>query len=78
MVGRYYETVKGTLHEEEGEEKKEKGKSKRLLEIVVEPGLSNKYQLRDEMNIIYFLDLEKSMPEWPWAFKRKGTADGFF
>jgi hypothetical protein len=45
--------------------------SKRELEIVLEEGVSNKYQLRDEMNIIYFLDLEKSMPEWPWAFKRK-------
>jgi len=59
-------------------EKKEKGKSKRLLEIIKEPGISNKYQLRDEMNIIYFLDLEKSMPEWPWAFKKKGVTNGFF
>ena len=59
-------------------EKKEKGKSKRLIEIIVEPGISNKYQLRDEMNIIYFLDLEKSMPEWPQPFKKKGVTDGFF
>jgi len=41
----------------------------RNVETIVEPGISNKYQLRDEMNIIYFLDLEKSMPEWPWPFK---------
>ena len=59
-------------------EKKEKDQQKRLLEIIVEPGISNKYQLRDEMNIIYFLDLEKSMPEWPWAFKKKGVTNGFF
>jgi len=59
-------------------EKKEKGQQKRLLEIIIEPGISNKYQLRDEMNIIYFLDLEKSMPEWPWEFKKKGVSDGFF
>ena len=59
-------------------EKKEKGQQKRLLEIIIEPGISNKYQLRDEMNIIYFLDLEKSMPEWPWAFKKKGVSNGFF
>ena len=59
-------------------EKKKKDQQKRLLEIIVEPGISNKYQLRDEMNIIYFLDLEKSMPEWPWAFKKKGVSDGFF
>lgn len=42
---------------------------KRELERVIEPGLSNNYKLRDEINIMYFLDLEKSMPEWPWAFK---------
>lgn len=40
----------------------------RELELVVEPGLSNQYILRDELNIIYFNDLEKSMPEWPWSF----------
>ena len=59
-------------------EKKPKSKTdKRELEIILEPGISNKYQLRDELNIIYFLDLEKSMPEYPWAFKTKGQ-DGFF
>ena len=47
---------------------------KRKLEIIEEKGLSNTYQLRDEINIKYFLDLEKSIPEWPWPFKikRKG------
>ena len=50
----------------------------RELEMIVEPGICNKYQLRDEMNIIYFLDLEKSMPAWPWAFQRKETQNGFF
>lgn len=50
---------------------KDKGAS-RLLEIIEEEGVSNRYQLRDEMNIIYFQDLEKSMPQWPWAFKPKG------
>jgi hypothetical protein len=50
---------------------------KRKLEIILEDGISNRYQLRDEMNIIYFLDLEKSMPEWPWAFKMK-QQKGFF
>ncbi len=47
---------------------------KREVELIVESGLCNRYQLRDELNIIYFLDLEKSMPEWPWPFKiRKQT-----
>ena len=50
---------------------------KRMLEIIIEDGISNRYQLRDEMNIIYFLDLEKSMPEWPWPFKTKKRKGGF-
>ncbi len=54
-------------------EKKPKDKNtQRLLEIIEEDGLSNRYQLRDEINIIYFQDLEKSLPEWPWPFKRQG------
>lgn len=54
-------------------EKKPKNKNAlRLLEIIEEDGISNHYQLRDEMNIIYFQDLEKTIPEWPWAFKLKG------
>lgn len=44
----------------------------REVEAVIEDGLCNNYKLRDEVNIIYFLDLEKSMPEWPWPFKAKG------
>ena len=54
--------------------KGQKGK----VEIIVEPGVSNIYQLRDEMNIIYFLDLERSMPQWPWAYKGKNTQKGLF
>ena len=46
----------------------------RELEIMEEEGICNRYQLRDEMNIIYFLDLEKSMPEWPWPFKKQGIS----
>ena len=53
------------------QKKKDVKNNKRLLEIIEEKGISNQYQLRDEMNIIYFLDLEKSMPKWPWAFKRQ-------
>lgn len=50
---------------------------KRTVEVIIEDGISNRYQLRDEMNIIYFLDLEKSMPEWPWPFKTKKRKGGF-
>ncbi len=58
-------------------EKKIKGQTERMVEIIEEPGISNKYQLRDEMNIIYFLDLEKSMPKYPWAFQHKKVMKGF-
>ncbi len=54
------------------------GKHKRELEIILEPGLSNTYQLRDEINIIYFLDLEENCPKWPWPFKTKEVQNGFF
>jgi len=43
----------------------------REVEKIVEVGLSNDYKLRDEMNIIYFMDLEKYIPEWPWPYKKK-------
>ncbi len=59
-------------------EKKPKDKTaSRMIEIIEEPGICNTYQLRDEMNIIYFLDLEKTLPEWPWPFKRTNKAVGF-
>ncbi len=48
-------------------EKAGKGKVERM----VESGLSNDYRKRDELNIIYYADLEKSLPEWPWPFKLK-------
>jgi len=63
---------------ERWEDPKPKSKSiKREVEIIIEPGISNKYQLRDELNIIYFMDLEKSMPEWPWEFKDRRKSKPF-
>lgn len=53
------------------EKKPKDKKALRLLEIIEEDGIANRYQLRDEMNIIYFQDLEKALPQWPWAFKQK-------
>lgn len=50
----------------------------REVEIIVEAGVSNRYQLRDELNIIYFLDLEASMPVYPWAFKVDTAQKGMF
>jgi hypothetical protein len=52
--------------------KKPENKSeKRVVEEILEDGISNRYQLRDELNIKYFLDLEESMSKWPWPFKRE-------
>ena len=56
-------------NEKWAEKKPTDKKALREMEIIEEVGISNRYQLRDEMNIIYFLDLEKTMPEWPWQFK---------
>lgn len=51
---------------------------KRLLETIVEPGLSNTYQLRDELNIIYFQDLEKFFKPWPWNFETGSVLNSIF
>ncbi|KKM77523.1 hypothetical protein LCGC14_1369130 [marine sediment metagenome] len=51
---------------------KAKGKAREVEEII-EPGLCNDYKKRDELNIIYFLDLEKNIPKWPWSFKLKSS-----
>lgn len=58
-------------------EKKDKTKKERLLEIIIEDGLCNNYKLRDEINIIYFMDLEKSIPKYPTVFKLKNKTKGF-
>jgi len=47
--------------------------AKRQVECIEEPGICNQYHLRDEMNIIFYLDLEKSLPEWPWQFTPVAT-----
>jgi len=60
------------LQENERWAQAKKGMSKgekRRVEILIEEGVSNKYQLRDEVNIIYFLDLEKSIEKYPRQFK---------
>jgi hypothetical protein len=36
----------------------------RTVETVIESGYVNDYKQRDELNIIYFLDWEKSFPDW--------------
>jgi len=41
----------------------------RPVEEIVEPGLCNEYRLRDRINIIFFKELEQTMPEYPWAWQ---------
>jgi len=46
----------------------------RIVEKVIEPGLSTEYRLRDELNIKFFLDMEEYLPPWPeQKFKVKST-----
>ena len=33
--------------------------------IVIEKGLCNSFKLRDEFNMLYMLELESNLPEWP-------------
>lgn len=49
----------------------------REVEIIIESGLCNEYVQRDELNAMYFVDLEKSIPEWPWPFKLERKGSGF-
>jgi len=67
-----YKVVPGdyTLGENERWIKGKKGDKSREIEIVIEKGLANSYKLRDELNIMYYIDLQNSVPKWPWAFKQ--------
>jgi len=58
-------------------EKKNGSTDPRKIEIIEEPGISNKYTLRDELNIIYFNDLQKNMRSWPWKFNINKTPNLF-
>lgn len=48
----------------------------REVEEILESGLCNDYKQRDELNIIYFLDLEKNWRAWPWPFQPR-VSKGF-
>ena len=54
---------------------------KQILEYIHAKGYTEKdiaenYQKRDEMNIIYFQDLEKNLPTWPWPYQPKQAGKG--
>ena len=43
-------------------------KTKRKVEKIIEKGLCCSGEMRDALNLLYFLDLEKNQPEWPWPY----------
>jgi hypothetical protein len=47
------------------------------VEVLVEPGLCNDYRARDQLNVMYFRDLERAMPEWPQPFTAVQSKEGF-
>ncbi|MFA5398019.1 MAG: hypothetical protein WC346_18550 [Methanogenium sp.] len=40
----------------------------RKVEVTISPGLSNNGELRDRFNLLYFLELEKFIPKYPWRW----------
>jgi len=38
---------------------------------IVRTGVSNTHYLRDQINMLYYIGVQNSMPEWPWAWKPK-------
>jgi len=72
MVGSEYE-----LKEDEVFVSGRKGDEERRVEIILERGVCNDYKLRDELNVQYYIDLQNSVPEWPWAFQIN-QKKGFF
>lgn len=51
----------------------------KLVEEILERGVCNDYKLRDELNAIYFMDMEKNSRPYPWPFilPRKKEVVGF-
>lgn len=49
-----------------------------LVEVIVEPGLCNQHELRDQLNTEFYLDLEASIPPWPWTWRPPSRANTLF
>lgn len=46
-------------------------KNKDRVEVIVDKGLCCDGELRDKLNLIYFLELEKNQPKWPWRWESR-------
>lgn len=49
-----------------------------LVETIIEEGLSNNHALRDQINLLFYLDLEKNTPTYPRAWKPKSKITTLF
>jgi len=38
------------------------------VEVIESPGLINDYTVRSKANALFYMNLQKQMPEWPWSF----------
>lgn len=61
------EEEKETYELKEGEQFMSNGH----VEKVLERGVSNYYVHRDDINLLYFHDLENHLPKWPTRFKKR-------
>lgn len=50
-------------------------KIKNKVEIIEEQGVVNMFELRNKINLKFFINLQKSLPLWPWKFQR--VVEGF-
>ncbi len=50
---------------------------KKETEQVIIPGICNRYQIREEMNIKFLLKMQDALPSWPWPYKRQGIQKMF-
>jgi hypothetical protein len=66
------------LQENERWVEKKNATGKRKVEVILEPGISNTYQLREEMNILYFRELEKHFPKYPSVYIEKKHQNSLF
>ena len=46
-------------------------------EIIIEKGVANYGPWRDELNMMFYLDLAKHLPKWPWSWKPKDKFSSF-
>lgn len=53
-------------------------KSNNLVEVIIEPGLCNRHELRDQLNLQFYLDLEKYTPPYPRPWKSKFRTSQLF